>query len=192
MSNFSVLNLQKLLEEFGEEAVKEKLAEYSCPQNPEIDLFLHKNAIESVKKHQTSTFLVSSEDNDFCGYFSLTHKALEIKGGVLSNTARKKISMHSEFDSESDSYTISAFLIAQFGKNYSNNLNTLISGKEMMDLVFEILSEVRVQIGGNLIYLECEDNPKLIKFYESLGFVCFGERISKKECVKYIQLFRFF
>jgi len=31
-------------------------------------------------------------------------------------------------------------------------------------------------IGGRIVYLECEDKSHLIQFYESNGFVSFGQR----------------
>lgn len=62
-----------------------------------------------------------------------------------------------------------------------------------MDFTFEILTAVQHDIGGGLVYLKCEDKEKLINFYSSEPnqFFKFGERYSKTDKVKYIQLFRF-
>lgn len=32
--------------------------------------------------------------------------------------------------------------------------------------------------GGNIVYLECEDKEKLVKFYSDNGFVNFGKMMS--------------
>ena len=61
----------------------------------------------------------------------------------------------------------------------------------MMDLVLDHLRAVRDEIAGNLVYLECENNEKLLSFYQRNGFVRFGERFSKTENTNYIQMLRF-
>ena len=55
---------------------------------------------------------------------------------------------------------------------------------------YEVQS-IRDEIAGNLVYLECENNEKLISFYQRNGFVRFGERFSNSENTTYIQLLRF-
>ena len=74
---------------------------------------------------------------------TLAHKAVEIGSANLSNSKRKKISRYAILDLESDSYTVSAFLIAQFGKNYAVDEGKGINGNELMDLTFEILEKVQ-------------------------------------------------
>ena len=97
-------------------------------------------------------------------------------------------------DSEAGSYTVSAFLIAQFGKNYAVDEGKGISGNELMDLTFEVLDRVQHDIGGGIVFLECEDKIKLLDFYQSEknGFIPFNERYSVNDNIKYVQLFNFF
>ena len=54
--------------------------------------------------------------------------------------------------------------------------NYLISGKELLDLALDKINFVQNEIGGKFTYLECQDNSKLIKFYEDNGFTKFGKR----------------
>lgn len=63
-----------------------------------------------------------------------------------------------------------------------------------MDAAFEVLENVQHQIGGGVVYLECEEKPQLLEFYqsESNRFRIFGERYSKTEQTKYIQLLKTF
>ena len=63
-----------------------------------------------------------------------------------------------------------------------------------MDLTFEILEKVQHDIGGGIVFLECEDKPKLLEFYQNdkNGFMPFDERYSISDSTKYIQLFNFF
>lgn len=61
--------------------------------------------------------------------FTLTHKAIEITNKNLSNTMRKRIRRHSRLDESADSFNVSAFLIAQFGKSDTKTSGENISGK---------------------------------------------------------------
>ena len=120
-----------------------------------------------------------------------TIESLEVSAKNLSKTYAKKIAMHSDYDESKNSFYISAFLIAQFGKNANVSKAEVISGREWMEIVLNHLRTVRDEIAGNLVYLECEEITSLISFYECNGFVRFGERFSKSEDAKYIQLLRF-
>ena len=53
----------------------------------------------------------------------------------------------------------------------------------MMDCAFDILTRVQHEVGGGLVYLECEDKKQLLEFYgnQQNRFVPFGKRYSDKE-----------
>jgi acetyltransferase, GNAT family len=69
-----------------------------------------------------------------------------------------------------------------------------ISGNKMMNFCFGILESVQKQVGGGIVFLECEDKKQLLNFYqnESNSFRVYGERFSETEKTQYIQLLRFF
>lgn len=48
-------------------------------------------------------------------------------------------------------------------------------------LACDKIKSIQDEIGGKVTYLECEDKPKLIEFYESNGFVNFGKRELDKD-----------
>ena len=50
------------------------------------------------------------------GYFTLALKPLIIRGETVSNTTKRKLLRVSELGEKSDTYTMSAYLIAQLGK----------------------------------------------------------------------------
>ena len=85
----------------------------------------------------------------------------------------------------------SAFLLAQFGKNYAVDAGKRIKGSELMQLVLDVLLTIQRQIGGGIVYLDCENKAKLIAFYESEGFKRFDERFSEDDEQRYVQLMRF-
>lgn len=73
-------------------------------------------------------------------------------------------------------YSLATPLIAQLGKNYTNNYNALITGDELLYLALNKVKQIQSDIGGRLVYLECEDIEKLVDFYSSNGFLNFGQR----------------
>ncbi len=85
---------------------------------------------------------------------------------------------------------ISAFLIAQFGKNFV--AADMISGDELMEITLSVLTKIQHDIGGGVVYLECEENPKLLRFYQNdrNRFRPFGTRTSAADDTQYVQLLR--
>lgn len=65
-------------------------------------------------------------------------------------------------------------MIGQLGKNYK--YKELITGDELLTMAVDMLRHVQSLVGGKFIYLECENNEKLIGFYIRNGFKVFGER----------------
>lgn len=92
---------------------------------------------------------------------------------------------------ESNSYDVSAFLLAQFSKNYAVENGTRITGSQLMAAVRQKMLAIQNLAGGTIEYLDCEPNAQLIKFYESEGFTLFGERISEKDGKRYLQYLTF-
>ena len=159
-----------------------------------LRLFLKNNAIQFAREKKSITYLVCDEDDgSLLGYFTITHKAIEVPCAGLSRSTIKKIERFAQMHKELDAYIVSAFLIAQFGKNYQVDNGTRISGNDLMQLVSKELCEIQHRVGGGMKYLDCEADAKLINFYQKeQGFVLFGERISEKDGKRYLQYFKFF
>lgn len=176
----------------GEDNVKRILSDFSCPKNLEIENFVKQNALEFAKRKMSITYLVIDESGHLIAIFTLMHKAVQLTNDGMSVSMRKKIERHTKLDEQSNSYMLSAFLIAQFGKNirYAEK----ITGNELMNTAMNILAAIQREIGGGVVYLECEEKPQLLAFYknEQNRFRIFGERYSDKEQIKYIQLLRLF
>lgn len=63
-----------------------------------------------------------------------------------------------------------------------------------MDIAIDILMKAQALIGGGVIFLECENKPALLDFYQNVSnnFVVYNERISEADKTSYKQLLRFF
>lgn len=188
------MNILDLLDSVGTNEVLKGLSSFSCPKNQEIENFLHKNAIEFAKRKLSITYLLlGNSDGEIVGYFTLAHKAIEIKNDNISNTVRRKLSSHAKLDADTNSYTVSAFLLAQIGKNYSADNGQRITGKELIEFANDVLTDIQHRIGGSIIYLDSEDNQRLKDFYISENhYKIFGERYSASDHTYYLQMLRLF
>ncbi len=181
----------------GENDLEKILSDFSSPKNSDAESFLKRNAVEFTKKNQSVTYLVFSlKDMCLVGYFSITMKPVTVNVRGMSNSVKRKLSRLSRLDQNTDSYTVSAYLIAQLGRNYSEEVKFPITGKMLMNFVIDTLHEIQRQLGGIMVYLECEEKESLIRFYrDQNGFRIFGERmteeVEKGESHKLLQLLNF-
>lgn len=92
---------------------------------------------------------------------------------------------------------MSAPLIAQLGKNYLNGYNKLITGDELLQLACDEISMVLKNVGGKVVYLECEPIEKLKSFYINNGFKIFNIRQMDRDEVEltggklYLQMLKY-
>lgn len=190
--NVSVTNILDELASSGEATLKEDLSLFRCEVNQEIEKFIREKAIDFAKQKLSITYLINDSDNGvILGYFTLAHKSVMLNGEGLSKTFQKKLIKYSRLDRDTGNYFVSAFLLAQFGKNSAVETDKRISGKEMMKLANDVLLDVQRRIGGGVLYLDCEDNAKLKDFYVGENFKEFSDRFSSEDERKYIQFIRF-
>ena len=80
------------------------------------------------------------------------------------------------FDEKSDTYTMSAYLIAQLGKNFTNGADQKITGEELLALAWNKIKEIQYLGGGVVTFLEAENEEKLLSFYRDNRFSQFDTR----------------
>ena len=191
MSAVTTINLLDLVDAIGEDETKNLLSDFSCSKNQEIENYVRKNALDFARRKISMTHLVIADQGRLAAMFALTHKAIEISGEGLSKTTRSKLQRFAELDETADCFSVSAFLIAQFGKD--DLAGCSLSGDSLMASALDVLTAAQRNVGGGVVYLECENRPRLLEFYQSShnGFRPFGQRFSEKDQVEYIQLLRF-
>lgn len=180
------------LDKNTEQELEKILQGYSCPKNPDVEHFLRNNAIDFAKRNQSVTYLVfSTVDGTFLGYFTIAIKAITIKIEQISNTVSKKLARISDFDEETRSYTIPAFLVAQLGKNYTENADKLIEGSELLNMAWSVIKEIQYAAGGIIVFLETENHNELLNFYSvKNNFKRFDTRESNSTGKELIQLLK--
>ena len=166
----------------GEPMLDRVLSGFSCPKNPDVERFLKKSAVEFAKKNQSVTYLVFSVGSkELLGYFTLALKPLTVRGETVSNTTKRKLLRISELDEKTDTYTMSAYLIAQLGKNYTNSRNKKITGKELVELAWSVIEDAQYMLGGMVTFLEAENEEKLLSFYQANRFTQFDARQTESD-----------
>jgi len=130
----------------------------------------------------------------FVGYYTISSKLISVDPSAVNSREAKKLREHGVYDVSKKTYTASAILVGQLGKNYANGNDTLIGGTDILNLAIKRVKEVQKQVGGRFVYLECEEVKKLLTFYINNNFKIFGKRELDKDEVdvkgKYlIQLF---
>ncbi len=180
-NKYRIINIRRYIgnanPELGEDELRQILSEFSCPMNPDVERFLKYSSIEFTKKNQSVTYLVFSvADGRLLGYFTLALKPLTVRGETVSNTVKRKLLRISELDKKSDTYTMSAYLIAQLGKNYSENDGKMITGAELLELAWDKIKATQYMFGGMVTFLEAENEEKLLSFYRNNRFSQFDTR----------------
>lgn len=181
--------------ETGRKMLNNMLSGFSCPLNHNVETFLKKHAVEFAKKNQSVTYLVfSNDDATIVGYFTLAIKPITVSSTIISNTVRKKLLRVGEMDADKDELHLAAYLIAQLGKNYSNKANSKITGWELLALAISEIQKLQFKIGGIAVFLETENNEKLLNFYtKENDFREFGTRernLNKSEKVPLVQMIK--
>lgn len=172
LNDITVFNIREYLstidnQGLGENELKQVLSEFSCEKNLDVERFLKQQSIEFTKKNQSVTYLVFENENaTLVGYFTITIKPISINANNFSNTMKRKIARVSELNEIDGTQTLSAYLIAQLGKNFSDNASEKITGKQLLQAAIDTIKELQYMAGGMVVFLEAENNDKLIKFYE--------------------------
>lgn len=185
-SGLTVLNISEYLndDELREDMLLQILSEFSCEKNSDVEKFLKEQAINFTRKHQSVTYLVfNDEDGTLVGYFTLAIKPIrvDVEAASFSKETIKGIARVGEADDEGKTYTLSAYLIAQLGKNFANDVNDKITGDQLLQVAIDTVKEFQYMVGGKVVFLEAENEEKLLEFYSKNGFKRFDVRVLKKD-----------
>lgn len=169
IDDFLILNIREYLRqgENGEDMLRQVFSTFSCEKNTDVERFLLRQSIEFTKKNQSVTYIVlTPEHGQLVGYFTITIKPITVNADSFSNRIKKKIARVSEQDAVNGNYSLSAYLIAQLGKNYKDGANKAITGEQLLGLAIEKVKELQYMAGGMVVFLETENEEKLLHFYE--------------------------
>ena len=192
MNSLPVIPLSTWAKGKSDEEVSNFLGGFSCKKNKEVQWFLRKLSMRFARLNISATHLVLSEDFErIVAYYTLVCKPLSVKADELGEDSRKSLEDFCRLN-EHRCYDFSAYLIAQLGRNYAQDLNETISGDELMNVILDHLRRMRINLGGNVAFVEYErGNAKLLDYYTRNGFVSMNSHSDSGENDKLAQLFRF-
>ena len=178
-----------MLSQLGEETTKSILSSFSCPKNKDVENFLKEKAILFSQQNYAKTYLIFWEveasefgesKKELVGYYSIAIKPISIPRETnLKRFSAKKwreLCRSANTRSSEKECALSAHLIGQLGKNFTDGNNNLISGQDLLEMAMRKVDEARRLAGGKVVYIECEKKEKLLGFYKNNGFEVFGER----------------
>ena len=128
------------------------------------------------------------------GSCSLANKVLSVPVADLSKTKRRFVERFGIEDAGTGVINVASPLIAQLGKNYTEGANELLSGDDLLSAACEKVIGIQRDLGGRLVYLECEDEPKFVSFYERNGFrrILADDDGRADGLLRLIEVYRFF
>lgn len=159
------------------------MAKFHCQQDNDIESFLHNKAIEFEKLAKARTYFICDEeqfaDDDFSldklviyGYIALALKILSVPQET-SNRMRRELDGLSAKIHGIVINDFPCFLIGQLARNSSVAKNAL-SGVLLLESAYRIILTAVEAVGGRYILIECQDNEKLLEFYQKNLFIEFA------------------
>lgn len=162
----------------GEEEARRILTGFSCNGlNDEVESYLKDTALRHTRKNTSVTHLVMTPDCSEClAYYTLAIKPFAITASRLNNKQKKEMrdvaKMRKDaLDPSNKNFLISAYLIAQLGRNFAAPKDAHVTGRDLFAIIFSQINAIRNQVGGKVVFVEYEKSkPKLLEFYQKHGF----------------------
>lgn len=173
---FKKISLQSFLKQTKDtEKIKENvLNTFNGRGKSEVSDFLHNKSIDYEQRSLSSTYLIYNDRSQLVGYFTISNKGLIISKEnyeKLLKKQQKKLSFNGR-KLENGDYIVNSFLLGQLGKNFNKNIleEDKIKGVELLTIAYNLLIEIKNLINVKYLWIECEDNKKLLDFYSNFGF----------------------
>lgn len=142
IQGYKIIPLNELMAQLDKERVTAILSSFSSPMNRDVELFLKQKAVTFDTQSISRTHLVFTsykEQTVLAGYFTLAYKDFTIPAKNVGRSLRDRIKKFGSYDFETKAYKISAPLIAQLSKNFTDGYNKLISGDELLTMACNIV-----------------------------------------------------
>lgn len=147
-------------ENFDEELLKEDLSKFKCYKDDKnslnVQAFLHDSAIAFERQKLARTYLVLDDEKledgeiKINGYYTLAIKSIQLSSS-LSNNVKQTIAKSKQAEH------VAGYLLAQLGREQSTCKGY---GKELLNLAVEDIKLAQKQVGGRLVYLDCDNSIK--------------------------------
>ena len=143
------MRLQELLNKYDELDVIKELKKFKSisvyPKN-DIEIFLQEKSIRFEKSCVSTTHLIFDDNiEEMLGYFTIANRSLILSKeemNVLSKTQQKKLS----------------------------NSGSILRNGDLLTSAYNLLLKIKELINTKYVWLECQNESRLINFYRDFGF----------------------
>ena len=163
------------------ERVEKILRNFKSIKENDIEFFLSNKAVQFENLAISSTHLLFNENRQLLGYFTIANRSLVLSKeelNTLSKTQQKKLSNSGSILRNGDLMT-SSFLLGQLGKNYSDDVLNKVLGRDLLTSAYNLLLRIKELINTKYVWLECQNESRLINFYRNFGFKLLENIISE-------------
>jgi len=169
--DITLVKLGDILDGFTDSEVHDLLISFECSKNSDVQSFLHETArlIEESDKGRTYIAVTTSSYEsldvplEIVGYFTLALKYFTFGSGISKSVKKKLNGLSSGVEG------VAGYLIGQLGRN--DNTLICVAGSILLKAAIDQIRIAKDVVGGRFIMVECEQNPKLISFYETNNFI---------------------
>lgn len=179
--DFTIVSLRELLKVYSEEEARVILDTFRSIPNQEndkvndVESFLHEKAINFEHMAWATTHLVfiKEEVPILVGYFSFANRPLKMTRKNFKKLSKNQQRKLQKYGREEDGYIeINSYLIGQLGKNYNvhKDIKDKVSGRQLLSIAYQMLVDIVKVVNVKYVWVECEDNGKLLDFYQDFGF----------------------
>lgn len=171
MIDYIVVPLGELLSKGYEgEKLNNSFKKFSCQRESDLEDFLVHKAITYERTNYGKSYLLINRAElkkgnfEIVAYFTIAQRSVDIS--KLSNKRKRKVL--GDYPGRDSIKSAPAFLIGQLGRcdEYSNDD---LSGQQLLNECYHVISLAAQVVGGNLLVLECREHM-FEKFYEGQGF----------------------
>ncbi|EGO5841604.1 hypothetical protein ACX35A_000898 [Enterococcus faecalis] len=170
MLDYVVFSLSELLNQYDEGEIENKLREFKCEKEADLEDFLHYKACAYEKSETGKTFLFVDKQLLEVGEFSImgffTNGLTSYDLSEMSKKKRKKVL--GSMPGRDNLKSFPAFLIGQLGRSDKYNSEQL-PGYKLLHECYIQLKEVSKIVGGEHVILECRE-CMYSNFYSKQGF----------------------
>ena len=161
-----LVSLKEQFKDTRPEFLDKMIAGFSCAVDPDVELFLKKNAIYYERKGLSRTYLYIDENDiskSIAAYFTVAITSTSFEG--ISKSRKEKVLGFKPGRDTKDHFA--GILIAQLARADGFGPSD-ITGQEIVKQAEKIIEQGRHFLGGKIVYLDCKE--PLIKFYQENGY----------------------
>lgn len=173
-----------------EKALQNAMLSFVCDQDTDIQDFMRNKAVTFQQRKLCSVYLLFDQDKldnselKIEAYFTLSHKSMVSE----EQMSKSKIQKYAGFK---DAPTLNFVLIGQLGKWVERQadgtyLRSEITSSSILDYAFDVICSSSELIPCRCVLVECSDETKVRRAYESYGFSFFQNDGSHNQYVKLV------